>query len=200
MRRGRRCQRHEYYCGNPAENLPIRSRNSRSPISLAAVVIGKAIEPLLRYVDFSTVVLDDRPEFANKERFPRADRVLVINSYEESFRDIETDENSYIIIVTRGHRGDYAVLENAIRQTAYIGMIGSKKKVLEMFERLRASGVADEVINRILFSDRFEHPCRNTGRNCSQRCCGNDHGQGGTWKIILRLLFWQAACPVEWAF
>ncbi len=140
----------EYYCGSPAEIFNDPFPEFPTAYIFGGGHVGKAIEPLLRYVDFSTVVLDDREDFANKERFPHADRVLVIDSYEEAFRDIETDEDSYIIIVTRGHRGDYAVLENAIKnKAAYIGMIGSKKKVLEMFERLRASGTPEEVISRI---------------------------------------------------
>lgn len=140
----------EYYCGNPAEEFNDPFPEFPTAYIFGGGHVGKAIEPLLRYVDFSTVILDDREEYANKDRFPHADRVIVIDSYEESFKDIETDESSYIIIVTRGHRGDYAVLQNAIaNKAAYIGMIGSKKKVLEMFERMRASGIGEEVINRI---------------------------------------------------
>ena len=140
----------EYYSGMSAEEY----KDAFTVLPMAYIFggghVGKAIEPLLRYVDFATTVLDDREEFANTERFPDADSVIVIDSYEESFNNIETDENSYIIIVTRGHRGDYAVLRNAIeRKAAYIGMIGSKKKVLEMFDRMRQEGISEEVIKRI---------------------------------------------------
>ncbi|MGI6727756.1 MAG: XdhC family protein [Anaerovoracaceae bacterium] len=112
--------------------------------------VGKAIEPLLRYVDFATVVLDDREEYANKERFPEADRIVVLNNYVEAYKDIRTDENSYIVIVTRGHRGDYEVLKNAMKNpAAYIGMIGSKKKVTDMLNRLRTEGFSDKEIEKI---------------------------------------------------
>ncbi len=92
--------------------------------------VGLALEPVLRHVGFQTVVLDDREEYASRERFPEADEVIVLDSFREAYKDIETDLDSYIIIVTRGHAGDYDVLKQALRAPhAYIGMIGSKKKV-----------------------------------------------------------------------
>ncbi len=140
----------EYYSGESSEEY----KDTFTVLPMAYIFggghVGKAIEPLLRYVDFATTVLDDREEFANPERFPDADEVLIIDSYEESFKNIETDENSYIIIVTRGHRGDYAVLRNAIeKKAAYIGMIGSKKKVFDMLDQLREEGIAEEIIEKI---------------------------------------------------
>lgn len=112
--------------------------------------VGLAVEPILRYVGFKTVVIDDREEYANKERFPKADRVIVIESYKQAFADIETDENSYIVIVTRGHAGDYDVLKQSLqRKNAYIGMIGSRKKVAESFALLAEEGVPQEQLEKV---------------------------------------------------
>lgn len=112
--------------------------------------VGKAIEPLLRYVDFTTVVLDDRKEYAGKERFPDAERLIVLENYEQAFKGLSTDSNSYIIIVTRGHRGDYHVLKNALEhKAAYIGMIGSRTKVAEIMEKLKQDGFSREQLEKV---------------------------------------------------
>ncbi|MBR2511990.1 MAG: XdhC family protein [Firmicutes bacterium] len=113
--------------------------------------VALALEPILRFVDFKTVVIDDRAEYANRERFPDAEDVIVLDSFEDSFKDIETDENSYIVIVTRGHMGDYDVLKQAIKKKrAYLGMIGSRKKDETLYQMLRDEyGVTDEEIYNI---------------------------------------------------
>lgn len=113
--------------------------------------VALALEPILRFVDFKTVVIDDRAEYANRERFPDAEDVIVLDSFEDSFKDIETDENSYIVIVTRGHMGDYDVLKQAIKKKrAYLGMIGSRKKNETLYQMLRDEyGVTDEEIYNI---------------------------------------------------
>lgn len=112
--------------------------------------VGQALEPILRYVNFTTKVIDDRPDFANRERFPDADEVLVIDSFLDAFQGMETDEDSYIVIVTRGHAGDYDVLKQALKRTnAYIGMIGSKNKVAEVYYMLREDGFKQEELDRV---------------------------------------------------
>jgi len=112
--------------------------------------VGLALEPVLRYIGFSTVVIDDREEYANSSRFAEADQVRVIKSFEDAFKDIETDENSYIIIVTRGHSFDYTVLSQSLkRKAAYIGMIGSKGKVADTFKRLRDDGFSQKELDKV---------------------------------------------------
>ena len=113
--------------------------------------VALALEPILRFVDFKTVVIDDRAEYANRERFPDAEDVIVLDSFEDSFKDIETDANSYIVIVTRGHMGDYDVLKQAIKKKrAYLGMIGSRKKDETLYQMLRDEyGVTDEEIYNV---------------------------------------------------
>lgn len=112
--------------------------------------VGLAVEPILRYVDFLTYVLDDRDEYANRERFPDAEEVMVIDDYEHGFDNIDTDEDSYIIIVTRGHMGDYEILRDALRKpSGYIGMIGSRSKVAGLKKMLLAEGFSEEDFNRV---------------------------------------------------
>lgn len=112
--------------------------------------IGLALEPVLRHIGFDTVVIDDREEFANRERFPEASEVCVVDSYKNSFDGIECDRNSYIIIVTRGHKGDLDVLRDALKQKyRYLGMIGSRTKNETLYGILREEGVSDADIAKV---------------------------------------------------
>lgn len=102
--------------------------------------VGLALERALRAIDFETVMLDDREEYANKERFPHSE-VHVLEDYQRAFDGLKTDGRSFIVIVTRGHAGDYDVLRQALRvPNAYIGMIGSRKKVAAAMASLREEG------------------------------------------------------------
>jgi xanthine dehydrogenase accessory factor len=95
------------------------------------------------------VVVDDREMFANRERFPEADEVIV-SEFEKCFDRLNIDDSSYIIIVTRGHLYDGFVLEQAVRTNArYIGMIGSKKKIKTLYEILVKKGISKETLNRV---------------------------------------------------
>jgi xanthine dehydrogenase accessory factor len=111
--------------------------------------VGLALEPVLRHIDFRVTVTDDRKEYANKERFPYSN-VQVAEGYKDCFAGLSSDEDTYIVIVTRGHMGDYVVLKQALAQTsAYVGMIGSRKKNAMLFDRLREEGVSEEDIKRV---------------------------------------------------
>jgi xanthine dehydrogenase accessory factor len=111
--------------------------------------ISQQLSPLSKRVHFKVVVIDDREMFANRERFPEADEVIV-SDFEECFDRFSIDESSYIVIVTRGHLYDGFVLEQAVKTNArYIGMIGSKKKIRTLYQNLMEKGVAKEALNRV---------------------------------------------------
>ena len=112
--------------------------------------VAYALEPVLRHVDFNTVVIDDREEYANSQRYPKAARTIAVDNFDNAFDDITTDEDSYIIIVTRGHRGDLQVLRQALKRPfAYLGMIGSRRKNALLYDALREEGVTDEQIAQV---------------------------------------------------
>ena len=112
--------------------------------------VAYALEPVLRHVDFRTIVIDDREEYANSERYPHAERTIAVDDFDNAFDEIETDEDSYIIIVTRGHRGDLKVLRQALKHpAAYIGMIGSRRKNKLLYDQLLEEGVTQEQIDWI---------------------------------------------------
>ena len=97
---------------------------------------------------FAIVVIDDREQFANKERFPMAQELFT--SYEAAFERIRPSASSYLVIVTRGHRDDMRVLAWATRTPArYVGMIGSRRKVLSVYQALEKEGYAAEEFARV---------------------------------------------------
>ncbi len=111
--------------------------------------ISQQLAPLAKKVEFKVVVIDDRETFANYQKFPEADEVIV-TEFERSFDRLSIDESSYIVIVTRGHLSDGIVLEQALKSKArYIGMIGSKKKIKTLFDDLLEKGIPKEDLNRV---------------------------------------------------
>jgi xanthine dehydrogenase accessory factor len=111
---------------------------------------GASLAPLLHSVGFYTVVIDDRADFANVTRLPLADHIMVPQSFDGVVRQLPIDENSYVVIVTRGHMHDRSVLQQCLATpAAYIGMIGSKRKVAETFRALQESGISPEAIARV---------------------------------------------------
>ncbi|HAQ17973.1 MAG TPA: hypothetical protein DCR40_01920 [Prolixibacteraceae bacterium] len=104
--------------------------------------ICKALSHLGKLLDFEVIVWDDRPEYANPENLPEADQILSGN-VEEGFSEIELDANSYLVIVTRGHNQDAHVLKHFIGSAArYIGMIGSKRKIIQVRDKFLGEGWA----------------------------------------------------------
>lgn len=100
-------------------------------------------------IGFRTVVLDDREDFANRERFPEADEVVVLGSFDGCCDHLNVDEESFIIIVTRGHLHDRNVLAEALRTKAkYVGMIGSSKKRDKIYASLLEDGFTQQDIDR----------------------------------------------------
>jgi len=111
---------------------------------------GEKLVWVLSLVGFFTVVVDDRAAFANPERFPDADRIVVPDSFARALDGLPVDEDSYVVIMTRGHLYDRAVLMQTLRTRAgYVGMIGSKKKVAETFRALQAEGFSAGDLARV---------------------------------------------------
>src|SRR4051794_17403640 len=90
---------------------------------------------------FDVVVIDDRESYANAERFPDA-REVIAENFDQAVKRVAPNENSYVVIVTRGHRDDMRILRWAVQTDArYLGMIGSKRKVITIYKELEKEGV-----------------------------------------------------------
>ncbi len=111
--------------------------------------ISLALSKMARMLGFSVVITDNRPEYATPERFPEAKKTLSVE-YDRVFSELEVSKNSYIVIVTHGHKGDSAALEGALTTDArYIGMIGSKIKNESVYKKLLAKGIKQEQLDRV---------------------------------------------------
>ena len=111
---------------------------------LGAGHLGLALAEFGHRVGFRVTVVDDRDRFANRERFPAVDEVLV-RPFEGSLRDLPVDRNSYVVIVTRGHSHDCTATEEAIQTPArYVGLVGSRRKIKLIVETLIEKGYGAE--------------------------------------------------------
>src|SRR6185369_2459330 len=102
-----------------------------------------------RLAGFEISVVDDREAYANLQRFPEAKSVHA-EDYDVVLPKLNPGENSYLVIVTRGHRDDMRVLRWAVGTRAkYIGMIGSQRKVLAIYKELQKEGISRERLERV---------------------------------------------------
>jgi xanthine dehydrogenase accessory factor len=98
---------------------------------------------------FDVIVTDDRTSYASKERFPAAREVHALE-FNEAMQNLDPNEASYIVIVTRGHRDDMRILRWAVQTRArYVGMIGSKRKVIGIFKTLTEEGISADLFSRV---------------------------------------------------
>ena len=111
--------------------------------------MGQAVAELAARADFDVWVVDDRRQYANADRFPSAQR-LIIGPIDELLRSIEIDDQTYALIVTRGHGHDQEALFHLAPTVApYVGLIGSKRKIRMIFDGLRESGIAVSALERV---------------------------------------------------
>ena len=111
--------------------------------------VGKALAIIGDMCGFSVEIIDDRPEFANAERFPEADRITC-GRFDEVLDGYPIDSNTYVVCVTRGHKHD----ETSLRlvspsEAAYIGMIGSKRRVGAVLQHLIEDGIDPRAVERV---------------------------------------------------
>jgi xanthine dehydrogenase accessory factor len=111
--------------------------------------VSKFVASLASMVGFRVIVIDDRKEFANKERFKKTDEII-ISPFSDVFEKINISSSSYIAIITRGHIHDMNVLREALKKSAgYIGMIGSRRKREKIYQALMKEGVSDKRLKQV---------------------------------------------------
>jgi xanthine dehydrogenase accessory factor len=111
--------------------------------------VGQAVAKMGKFLNFEVAVVDDRPDFASRERFPDADKIIV-QDIAQALREFPIDQSTYVVIVTRGHQHDEDALYSVIDSNArYIGMIGSRRKVKLIFDDLIERGVSKEQLQQV---------------------------------------------------
>ena len=111
--------------------------------------VGRCVADLAKGIGFRVTVVDDRIKYANRDRFPNAD-ILVVDSWESVFNQIQVNDSSYLLIVTRGHQYDLVCLRYALTTPAkYIGLLGSRRKIQLFRETLEKEGVIPSQLVRL---------------------------------------------------
>ncbi len=111
--------------------------------------VGQSIATVAAHVGFSVAVLDDREAFASQERFPMADQVIC-GDFVEELRRFPIDGNTYIVLVSRGHKQDELSLREVVTsEAAYVGMIGSRRRVGTVLTHLAREGYRREALGRV---------------------------------------------------
>ncbi|HZQ92822.1 MAG TPA: XdhC/CoxI family protein [Terriglobales bacterium] len=113
--------------------------------------VAFSLYKVARLAGFDVTVIDDRESYANRDRFPEA-RDVYADDFERVMEQLAPTESDYMVIVTRGHRDDMRVLRWAVdlpRPVRYLGMIGSKRKVISVYRELEKEGMAREKFARV---------------------------------------------------
>jgi xanthine dehydrogenase accessory factor len=126
----------------------------RAPPQLVIVGAGHIARPLCRVgamLGFRVTVLDDRPEFATRERFPEA-AVVARADFADPFRGVAVGAGTHLVLVTRGHKYDFEALRDVLARPeapAYVGMVGSQRRVRATLEQLSREGVPPERLRTV---------------------------------------------------
>ena len=111
--------------------------------------VSRAISNIAKTLGFRIFVIDDREEFSNADRFPEAEQT-VVSDYASGFKKLPIGTNSFIVIATRGHRYDTAATAAAMRTPAsYVGLLGSRRKTILIYEELFAQGFTMEQVKSV---------------------------------------------------
>jgi xanthine dehydrogenase accessory factor len=111
--------------------------------------VGRAVASVAKFLGHAVAVIDDRPDFASRDRFPEAD-ALVVGDIEQALLEYPATPSSAIVIVTRGHKWDYQALSAGARSPAfYVGLMGSRRKVALIYRQLMTDGVPESRLRQV---------------------------------------------------
>lgn len=112
--------------------------------------VGQAVALIGALIGYDVTVVDDREEFASRKRLPDARIGLLVSDYASAAGKLTISSSTIVVIVTRGHQYDELCLKSVARSNAgYIGMIGSRKRVLSVFKKLAAEGFSEGDLQRV---------------------------------------------------
>lgn len=116
---------------------------------LGAGHVAQDVAAMGKMLDFHVTVVDDRPDFASKSRFPHVDQLLCLD-FVKAIQAYDIDANTYIVIVTRGHQYDEMCLRETLGSPAkYLGMIGSRRRVKLLLHKLQQEGSPEEILSKV---------------------------------------------------
>jgi len=112
--------------------------------------VGQAVALIGALIGYNVTVVDDREEFASRKRLPDSRIRLLVSDYASAAGKLTISSGTVVVIVTRGHQYDELCLKSVVRSSAaYIGMIGSGRRVLSVFKKLAAEGFSERDLQRV---------------------------------------------------
>jgi xanthine dehydrogenase accessory factor len=112
---------------------------------------GHIAIPLVQFardLGFKATVLDDRADFANPDRFPDSD--ILTGDFSIALRDFSMNASTYVVVITRGHEHDVDCLQEILKKdTAYVGLIGSRRRVRFVLEILENMGIPNHRLKEV---------------------------------------------------
>lgn len=136
-------------CGGEMEIFVEPLLTTPTLVIVGAGHIGAAVAQLGKILGFRVVVLDDRPEFVTPENLPYADE-RIAGDIVAKVREIEITPRTFVVLVTRAHTLDAALLRAIVEKpAAYIGMLGSRRRVITVMETLKKEGVSEAALKRV---------------------------------------------------
>jgi xanthine dehydrogenase accessory factor len=142
--------------GSPAPDVPpVRllfevARPPQEMIICGGGHVGQAVARAARLLDFTVTVIDDRTDFASREKFPDPSIRLIADDFVTALRTLRLTPASHVVIVTRGHKHDEICLREVIDQPVrYLGMIGSRRRTTTIREHLRRQGIDPQYLRRV---------------------------------------------------
>ena len=136
-------------CGTPVRVFRERVRRAPKLVICGAGHVSMPIIRLGKMLGFTVTVLEDRPKFADNARAAGADHVLC-ETFREGLSQIKGDSDTWFVIVTRGHRYDSECLEAVLgKEYAYVGMMGSRRRVAVVKDQLAQNGVDQEKLDSV---------------------------------------------------
>jgi xanthine/CO dehydrogenase XdhC/CoxF family maturation factor len=136
--------------GNQLKLVVELVRNKLHVVIFGGGHVGQAVALMSAIVGYRVTVVDDREEFASRKRLADPTIELLVGDYASASGRLELSSNSAVVIVTRGHQYDEVCLRSVIRSEArYVGMIGSRRRVLAVLDRLNREGFSREELSRL---------------------------------------------------
>ncbi len=138
-------------CGGEAKIFLEYFAPAKRAFLFGAGHLCRSLLPILKSLEFQIVVIDDRKEYANKEKLPFADQIFAIE-YKEFLKDFSPNENDAIIIFTHGHKHDFEIIDTVCRKNLkvkYIGMIGSRAKTKYAINKIKEKNYEGNLIDSV---------------------------------------------------
>ena len=112
--------------------------------------VGQAVALMGALTGYDVTVVDDREEFASRKRLRDPRIGLLVSDYASAAGKLTISSSTVVVIVTRGHQYDELCLKNVVRSNAaYLGMIGSRRRVLSVFKKLVGEGFSEADLQRV---------------------------------------------------